>query len=387
MNKTCLASARTAAGILALFSLSTIAGADQIRVAAWNVSVYGGGRTADIQQAVFDTFQGRSMNPDVIIAQEIWTSGVTPFLSALNTNTYNTGAHDWAAAYNPAHMGNSSTATNDVVFYYRTSKLTALNATPTLVDTGSSSSGTAPRDTFRADFSINGNANTSQVLALYGNHMKAGSSTGDDPRRNITATAVRNDAQGLNSNYSYLFGGDMNVQSSSEQSYQTFIASTANNNGRFFDPIKTPGTWNAANAFRFVHTQAPSNLASGSGGMDDRYDQLLISQNLTNSANSLHYVGDTTQAYSTTTWNDPNHSYRAWGNDGTSFNNNLTVTGNTMVGPGIAQALINTTGTDGGHLPVFLDLSFQAQAVPEPTTLAVLGLGALAMVRRRRQAK
>ncbi len=381
-NRNLRLSSRAVISGLVLFSMTVFAGAGQIRVAAWNVSVYAGGRTADIQQAVFDTFQGRSMNPDVIIAQEIWANGVNPFLSALNTNTYNTSAHDWAAFYNPANMGNSNTAGNDLVYYYRTSKLTPVGTNPTLID-GNSTSG-SPRDVFRGDFSIVGNANSSQVLALYGSHMKAGTSPtapSDADRRNVTATAIRNNANSLGSNYSFIFGGDMNVQTSTEQSYQTFVGSTANNNGRFVDPIKTPGNWNAANAYRFVHTQAPS---PGGGGMDDRFDQLLISQNLANSANSLHYVGDTTQTYSTTTWNDPNHSYRAWGNDGTSFNTTLTVTNNQMVGAGIAQALINSTGTDGGHLPVFLDLQYQA--TPEPATLVALGLGTLTVLRRRRQA-
>ncbi len=69
----------------------------------------------------------------------------------------------------------------------------------------------------------------------------------------------------------------------------------------------------------------------------------------------LDYIGNPAVPYSTTTWDDPNHSYRSWGNDGTSYNTSLTISRNTMVGSVIAQALVSSA-SGGGHLPVFLDL-------------------------------
>ena len=90
--------------------------------------------------------------------------------------------------------------------------------------------------------------------------------------------------------------------------------------------------------------------------------------------------------YSTTTWNDPNQSYRVWGNDGTSFNKSLTIAGNAEVGASIAQSLVNDATPAGGHLPVFLDLTYQINPTPEPSAFAALGLGTLAFLRRRRKA-
>ena len=130
----------------------------------------------------------------------------------------------------------------------------------------------APRMTYRWDASIVGNANAGEVVAIYGNHMKSGDSATDKARRAATVNAIRDNANGLAANYQFLYGGDMNMQSSNEAEYQTLVGSAANNRGQFVDPIKTPGTWNNSSAFRFVHTQDPS----GAGGMDDRFDQILF---------------------------------------------------------------------------------------------------------------
>jgi hypothetical protein len=75
----------------------------------------------------------------------------------------------------------------------------------------------------------------------------------------------------------------------------------------------------------------------------------------------MDYIGNPTLRWNLGTFADPNHSYRVWGNDGTSFNMPLTVAGNANVGPTIAQALINAATTSGGHLPLFLDLRVPAK--------------------------
>ncbi len=94
--------------------------------------------------------------------------------------------------------------------------------------------------------------------------------------------------------------------------------------------------------------------------MDDRHDQILVSNSLIDGS-GLSYIGNHLIPYSTTTWNDPNHSYRAWGNDGSSYNLTMAVAGNTMVGSAIAQALVNCAN-GAGHLPVVLNLRVPAVA-------------------------
>ncbi len=348
-------STRSLAATVAACGLAASAGA-QLRVCAWNISNYDatGGREPSFKTAIYGTFSGRSLSPDVFVAQEIVNvNGANGVLSFLNTAPGSPG--DWALA--PYTQGPDT----NIAFCYRagaTGKVTFLGKT--LIAAGGNSTGAA-RDIWRYDLRLAGYSSTGASLAIYGDHFKAGSSTGspsdDQERRLVEATAIRNDANTLPAGWQIIVCGDFNMQSSNEAAFQELVGSLPNNRGRFVDPIKSPGTWNNSNGFRFIHTQAPGGVVSTSGGMDDRFDIILVGTELVN-GDGFDYLGNPNVAYSTTTWNDPNHSYRSWGNDGTSFNQNINTTTNAMVGATIATALKTTADSDtfGGHLPVFLDL-------------------------------
>jgi len=335
-------------GISALLCFGAQA-SGQLRVVAWNITNYGGGRDADLKTAIYGAFEGRSMSPDLIMTQEFLSqAGVNAFLTILNAAPGSPG--DWAAA--PFTDGPDT----DSAFFYRTSKVDFLSAT--IISLGGTSP-SPPRNTMRYDVALKDYTAPSTKLACYSIHFKSSSGSDDKARRLLEAQRIRDNAEGVDTNgagsglpagRSFLVGGDTNIQSSSETAYQELVGSQSNNTGRFFDPIKTPGSWNNNPAFCIVHTQDPI----GAGGMDDRHDQILMCAALVD-GQGFEYVGNPALAYSTSTWNDPNHSYRSWGNDGTSYNTTLTITGNTMVGAAIAQALV-TVANGAGHLPVFLDL-------------------------------
>ncbi|HRI44596.1 MAG TPA: hypothetical protein PLL78_13600 [Fimbriimonadaceae bacterium] len=311
----------------------------QLRVAQWNVTNYSGGRILEFQTAIYGAFEGRSMRPDILIGEEfISQSAVNTFLSLLNAAPGSPA--DWAAA--PFVDGPDT----DSAFFYRTSKVDYLGMT--IVATGSTQSTNQPRNTYRYDIRLKNYDGAGATLACYASHMKAGTTSTDQQRRLVEAQRIAQNAATLDSQWQYLLGADLNIQTSTQAAYVELVGSAPSYVGPFKDPIKTPGNWNNSLSFRFVHTQDPATA------MDDRHDQILVSPGLVDQT-GFDYMGNASVSYSTSTWNDPNHTYRSWGNDGTSYNNPLTVVGNTMVGPVIAQALIDAAN-GLGHLPVFLDL-------------------------------
>ena len=87
LNRLAPQNVRAIAAATILASAAGIANA-QLRVVTWNISVYNGGRVADIQTVCYGTnpANGLSMRPDIILAQEfVSASALTTFVSALNT--------------------------------------------------------------------------------------------------------------------------------------------------------------------------------------------------------------------------------------------------------------------------------------------------------------
>lgn len=323
--------------------------AEGLRVVTWNISNYTGGRGDAIQTVVYDTYEGRSLAPDIIIAQEFMSAAAaTAFRGYLNTAPGSPG--DWSHVYVAGSPEGN-------VMFYRTSKVQYFSYQV--------ASTAGPRNIIRYYVRLQGYAsNVRAGLWVYNAHLKAGSASSDKSTRLAECQALRSNSDALAAGFegaAFVFGGDYNMQTSSEDAYQTLLAAGA---GRFVDPIASPGSWQNNSAFRFIHTQDPI----GAGGMDDRYDIMLVSASLTDGS-GLDYLGTPSQPYSTTTWNDPHHSYRAWGNDGTSCcGSALRVSGNAMVGPTIAQAIIDCADS-AGHIPVYLDLRVPAQVATSTTVL------------------
>ncbi len=358
--------------VLALAALCAAGGtaSAQLRVANWNISNYNGAsRATDIQTAVYavNPANGLSFRPDVIAVQEIiGAPALATLVNVLNTAPGSPG--DWASA---PYLDDPDYVDTESSFVYRTSKVQLLASV--VIANADGTTADQPRSTYRYDFRPVGYTSAGATVGIYSCHLKAGSASSDIARRLIETTRIRDNAEGVNTNgpgtalpagYNFIFSADTNTQNSSQSAYVELVGSQANNNGRFFDPINSPGTWLDNAAFRFIHTQDPATTA----GMDDRHDQILCSASLLD-GQGLSYIGNPAIAFSGSTWNDPNHSYRCWGNDGTSLNTPLTTTGNTMVGAVIAQALINAATTSGGHLPVYLDLRVPAKVSTDTVTL------------------
>ncbi len=154
-------------------------------------------------------------------------------------------------------------------------------------------------------------------------------------------------------NHFVLIGGDFNFYSSSESAYQKLL--NASNAVVLVDPINRPGNWNNNSSFTDIHTQSShtgsfyndgTTFYGSTGGLDDRFDFILMSKNLQTSAD-LYYVTNT---------------YKAFGNNGNCYNKSINDA--TCIGT-YSQTIRNNLYNMSDHLPVVMELE-----TPE-NTLAV----------------
>lgn len=108
-----------------------------------------------------------------------------------------------------------------------------------------------------------------------------------------------------------VFSGDFNLYSSDEEAYQELL--NQENEIVFMDPINSVGDWHENEAFTYLHTQSTrvSNVGFGtgaSGGLDDRFDFIMLSENFFEDNPNLQYVTD---------------SYTAYGNNGNCFKKDI----------------------------------------------------------------
>jgi hypothetical protein len=184
---------------------------------------------------------------------------------------------------------------------------------------------------------------TAWVNCIVG-HLKAGSTTADKTERALMTSNAMNYLiqHGLKGNY--LFMGDFNIQSSSEQSYQNLINPT-NTAYQFYDPLNLAGNWNNSGTYEAIHTQsthASSNGCASSGGMDDRFDFIMISKDIQQENAHVGYVSN---------------SYKVIGNDGNHLNQSINSGINASAPANVIEALYNMSD----HLPVVIQLHFDSQ--------------------------
>lgn len=185
----------------------------------------------------------------------------------------------------------------------------------------------------------------------YSFHLKAGSTSSDLAKRLAEATILRNHLNATPTASNLIAGADYNVRSSGEAAYQKLVGSEADNNGRLKDPLDEPGEWHDNASFADIHTQSPRTTSFGggaTGGMDDRFDQILISYPLDDGEGMDFIPG----------------SQISYGNDGLHFNTAINTGTNYAVGQVIADAL----HAAADHLPVYADFQVPAK-LDAPTAL------------------
>ena len=177
-------------------------------------------------------------------------------------------------------------------------------------------------------------------LRVIQTHLKAGQTPSDSLQRITVADSImafmdRQDAE------NWVLMGDLNVYTSVEQAYDMLINHPSNVGLQFYDPISIPGPWHNNGAYSDYHTQSTRSIVEAdggsSGGMDDRFDFILMTDNLISGTDSAKYRSG---------------SYQAIGQDGLRFNQTINFPTNTVVPDSIADALYQFSD----HLPVTADL-------------------------------
>jgi hypothetical protein len=183
------------------------------------------------------------------------------------------------------------------------------------------------------------NIKTGEAFHLFSVNLKTDQGAANEEARLQEATILRAYLDSLPAGSLFIAAGDWNVYTESEPMYVLMTGKVTS--GRLFDPTGRGGDWHDNENFAMWHTQSTHLTTGGgaaSGGMDDRFDQILISQ-----AMRSHYLQG---------------SYTTFGNDGQHLNNAINVMPNNAVDSVMAQALYDASD----HLPVFAD--FILEEVP-----------------------
>ena len=176
-------------------------------------------------------------------------------------------------------------------------------------------------------------------------HPKAGQGY-ESQRRALMQTAM----DYVNQHYptdNVLIMGDFNMYSASESGYRLLTQTYSNPAICFMDPVAGVGgvgEWTNNGQFAQFHTQSTRSYSDecfSSGGLDDRFDFILMADEIAFSYNHMRYVQG---------------SYHAVGNDGHHFNMSVDQGTNNAVPDEVAEALFD--GSD--HLPVTMKIAVDA---------------------------
>lgn len=291
---------------------------DTLRVATYNLLKFPG--STGVQRVPAFRTVIHFMKPDILIVQELLSeSGYQMFLREV----MNFQEDVYEAA--PFRDGPD---TDNGLFYNHT-KLQLINSQQIRTDL---------RDI--SEYSLKAGE---VEFKFYSLHLKAGSRSSDQNRRLSETTTLRNHLNTLAEGTDFIVGGDFNMRSSSETAYIRLTEDQNDNDGKLFDPLNLSGNWHDNRLFSRIHTQSTRSNSFGggaSGGLDDRFDLLLISSSLMRHG-GMDFLFD---------------SYTALGNDGSRLNDSINAGMNGSVPDSVADALLATSD----HLPVFADFVFNS---------------------------
>ena len=258
----------------------------------------------------------------------------TQYADRLLDNAINTDGIDY---YRRGPLTNQSGGSIANMIYYDSRKLTLYKSTNIT---------TSYRDINGYTFYYNAdNLNTGDTIFMtfWIAHLKAGTGYTNESARLTQAQKLMNRIATSGMPGNYTFSGDFNVYSSEEPAYQE-LTEYSNSLYRFYDPVNSPGNWHNNAQFASLHTQSTHSQEAdcfSSGGLDDRFDIILVSPYIYYGSDRIHLVEG---------------SYHALGQDGERFNGTVLSPANSSVPNQVANALYQQSD----HLPVIMDMAIDA---------------------------
>jgi hypothetical protein len=172
---------------------------------------------------------------------------------------------------------------------------------------------------------------------LYSAHLKSSTGSTNEEKRLAEICQFRERLNSKSEIENVFFGGDLNFYKSSEPAYDTLVNSTNN----ALNDVLEAGNWHDNEAFASIHSQSTRTEQFGGGargGLDDRFDFILFSDDVLDGLNGVKYTTDT---------------YKSVGNDANHFDIAIIdAPQNTSVPDSVLQALYFMSD----HLPVICDV-------------------------------
>jgi len=341
------------AALAGLAALVPAGPAHALRVVNYNITNYPG-VLFPARQPHFRTVLG-PLGADVVVVQEIQSqAGVDSFRTNV-LNVLEPGQWASAAFYN----GNDT----DNALFYKPSRVQVLGAWPFYPNPAA-----LLRYVTVWRLKPVGYASGAAEIRVYSQHLKA--STGYEAQRLAEATGIRDSMNAMPAGTHGVVLGDFNFyRSSTEPGYWKMQEAQLNNTGRVYDPMNPLGVtqnWHDDSTnFGRMFTQCPCvTCPPGSGfsggGMDDRFDMILPTENFRN-GEGLDLVAG---------------SYVAVGQDGHHWNKNINAYPVIPEGQAYADALYNASD----HLPLRVDFQLPAKvsASSDPIAFGTVIVGAAA---------
>lgn len=288
----------------------------QVKIMTYNLLNYNGYDTTT-NNPHFRTVIS-SANPDILVVQEM--------TSLTNMNNFRSNVmNTFGELYEQGYFINGPDTDNGI--FYKPSKFTFIwnTAIPTALRNIN-------------EFKLKSIA-TGDTIRIYAVHLKASSGSSNEILRAAEVDSLRKVTNQLPPNSNYIVLGDFNIYKSTESAYQKLLNQSGT--GYFVDPLILTGTWNNS-SYSQHHTQSTRSRQlpdSGStGGLDDRFDMILMSPAIMNSGGITYIPG----------------TYTPYGNDGNHYNDSINQPPNNAVGQTIADALHYASD----HLPVYATFNF-----------------------------